>query len=68
MKDMNVEQALARLEEIVTQLESEEVDLDRSLELFSEGVRLSGICRKKLDRAEQIVEERKRELKEYPEG
>lgn len=68
MKDMNVEQALARLEEIVTQLESEEVDLDRSLELFSEGVRLSGICREKLDRAEQIVEERKRELKEYPEG
>lgn len=68
MKDMNVEQALARLEEIVAQLESEEVDLDRSLELFSEGVRLSGICREKLDRAEQIVEERKRELKEYPEG
>ena len=68
MKDMNVKQALARLEEIVTQLESEEVDLDRSLELFSEGVRLSGICREKLDRAEQIVEERKRELKEYPEG
>ena len=68
MKDMNVEQALARLEEIVTQLESEEVDLDRSLELFSEGVRLSGICREKLDRAEQIVVERKRELKEYPEG
>ena len=65
---MNVEQALARLEEIVAQLESEEVDLDRSLELFSEGVRLSGICREKLDRAEQIVEERKRELKEYPEG
>ena len=68
MKDMNVEQALARLEEIVAQLESEEVDLDRSLELFSEGVRLSGICREKLDRAEQIVEGRKRELKEYPEG
>ena len=68
MKDMNVEQALARLEEIVAQLESEEVDLDRSLELFSEGVRLSGICREKLDREEQIVEERKRELKEYPEG
>ena len=53
MKDMNVEQALARLEEIVAQLESEEVDLDRSLELFSEGVRLSGICRSRSWRSEK---------------
>jgi exodeoxyribonuclease VII small subunit len=33
-----IEQRLARLEEIVTQLESESLDLAAALELFEEGV------------------------------
>lgn len=57
-KTMTVEESLRRLEEIVSQLGDSQVELERSLELFSEGVRLSEQCRKDLENARQIVEER----------
>lgn len=51
------EVSLARLGEIVEQLESGELPLERSLELFEEGVRLSRASQAKLDQAERRVEE-----------
>ena len=46
---------MARLEEIVKYLESGGAPLDRSLEVFEEGVALVKLCNSKLDRAEQKV-------------
>ena len=43
-KSGEFEASLARLEAIVKQLESEEVDLDRSVQLFREGRDLARKC------------------------
>lgn len=50
------EESLQRLESIVTELEKGDVQLDRALELFDEGMKLSGSCRKELEEAEGKVE------------
>ena len=50
------EESLDRLEKIVDELEKGDVPLDRALELFDEGMKLSGSCRKELEEAEGKVE------------
>ena len=50
------EDALARLETIVTELERGELPLDQSLKIFEEGIKLSKSCLKILDDAERKVE------------
>jgi exodeoxyribonuclease VII small subunit len=50
------EAAMKRLEEVVDKLEKGEVPLEQALSLFEEGVRLSRLCREKLDEAEKRVE------------
>ena len=50
------EECLDRLEKIVDELEKGDVSLDRALELFDEGMKLSGSCRKELEEAEGKVE------------
>ncbi len=50
------EECLQRLEVIVAELEKGDVPLDRALELFDEGMKLSGSCRKELEEAEGKVE------------
>ena len=50
------EECLQRLEVIVAELEKGDVPLDRALELFDEGMKLSGSCRKELEDAEGKVE------------
>lgn len=49
------EQSLARLEEIVRMLEGGSAPLDKSLELFEEGVGLVKSCNSKLDNVEQRI-------------
>ena len=49
------EQRLARLEKIVTSLESAEVGLDESLKLYAEGAALIKECRKTLTEAEKRI-------------
>lgn len=53
--DVSFEEAMARLEEIVKYLESGNAPLDKSLEVFEEGVSLVKLCNQKLDSAEQKV-------------
>lgn len=55
MEEMTFEQAMKRLEEIVTQLEAGEAPLDKSMTLFEEGTKLSAFLSKTLDEAEQKV-------------
>jgi exodeoxyribonuclease VII small subunit len=50
------EQAMARLETIVAELERGELPLDQSLRIFEEGIRLSKTCLKMLEDAEHKVE------------
>lgn len=50
------EECLERLEKIVGELEKGDVSLDRALELFDEGMKLSGSCRKELEEAEGKIE------------
>lgn len=49
------EESIAELEEIVEKLESGNVTLDESLELFEQGIKLSKGCQKMLDAAEKKV-------------
>lgn len=60
-------QAIRRLEEIVRALEAEDTDLDRSLELFEEGVTLLRGARGRLEEAEvrvqQVLEDAAGEIK-----
>jgi exodeoxyribonuclease VII small subunit len=51
------EVALERLEEIVEQIEREELELDRSLDLFEEGIALLRIAEARLAGAEQRVQQ-----------
>jgi len=55
VKKQSFEQAMGRLEEIVTQLERGECGLDESLKLFEEGAKLARQCNEMLDKAEQKV-------------
>ena len=56
MSEIKFEEALKRLEEIVQELELGELELDRSLEIFEEGVKLSRWCTGKLDEANKKIE------------
>ncbi|MBU0528994.1 exodeoxyribonuclease VII small subunit [bacterium] len=56
-KDLAFEEAFKNLEGIVNQLESGQETLEKSLELFEEGIKLSEICRTKLDNADQKIKE-----------
>lgn len=52
---MNFEKSLKRLEEIISKLESNEISLEESIEIYKEGTDLLGKCRGLLDSAELLV-------------
>lgn len=54
-KDLSFEQSMERLEEIVQELEGT-LNLDKSLGLFEEGMKLAKNCQDKLDQAKGRVE------------
>ena len=54
--ELSFEQGLERLERIVQELEKGDLALERALDLFEEGMKLSASCRKKLEEAENRVE------------
>lgn len=53
---MDLEKALSELEQIVAQLESGDLPLEKSLKQFERGVRLSRECQAALKDAEQKVQ------------
>jgi exodeoxyribonuclease VII small subunit len=53
---LNFEVALARLESVVSRLESGELTLSESLRTFEEGVGLSRQCAERLDQVEARIE------------
>jgi exodeoxyribonuclease VII small subunit len=52
----NFESSLEALEKIVRELEQGELPLEKSLELFEQGVRLSRECQERLNQAERRIE------------
>ena len=50
------EASLEALEEIVHQLEGGDLPLEKSLELFEDGIRLSRQCQERLSQAERRIE------------
>ncbi len=64
MADRTFESQMARLEEIVRQLEKGEAPLNESMKLFEEGTKLSASIGKMLDKAEQKVSV----MRETPQG
>lgn len=56
MASVKFEEALARLETIVAELEKGDLPLDDSLKIFEEGIKLSKTCLKMLDDAERKIE------------
>jgi exodeoxyribonuclease VII small subunit len=56
LKANEFEKAFQQLEKIVQRLESEELPLDESLQLFEEGIRLSRFCNQKLEEVEKKIE------------
>ena len=55
-KKEKFEEALQKLETIVTQMEEGDLPLEETLKAFEEGVRLARFCASKLDEAERKVE------------
>ncbi len=54
---MSFEKDLSRLNEIVKKLESSELSLEQSLDLYKEGVELSVKCKKTLEEAKLTVKQ-----------
>ncbi len=54
-KKQTFEEALAKLEAVVRELEDGNITLDKSLELFAEGINLSKFCHRQLEEAETKI-------------
>ncbi|MBA2942166.1 exodeoxyribonuclease VII small subunit [Paenibacillus sp. CGMCC 1.16610] len=54
--EVSFEVAIEQLERIVAQLESGDVPLEKAIELYQEGVRLSHLCGVKLEQVEKKIE------------
>lgn len=55
MDNITFEQAMSRLEEIIAALENNQISLEKSVDLFQEGIKLSKICSDKLAGIEDKV-------------
>ncbi|MFY9942971.1 MAG: exodeoxyribonuclease VII small subunit [Desulfobacterales bacterium] len=55
MASPNFEKALQQLEQIVHELESGDLPLEKALKKFEDGIRLSKLCAQKLDETEKRV-------------
>ncbi len=53
---LSFEEALAQLERIVSDLESGQTDLEKSIEMYERGARLKAHCQSKLEAARLRVE------------
>ncbi len=53
---LNFEDALAKLEELVAQMEEGNLPLDQMIACFEQGARLTSLCRGKLDKLEKKIE------------
>ena len=55
MKKQTFENAIKKLEQIVSELETKDLPLDEAVKSFEEGVKLSKFCSKLLDETEKKI-------------
>ncbi|MBQ9086825.1 MAG: exodeoxyribonuclease VII small subunit [Clostridia bacterium] len=55
-EDVKLEEAMRRLDEVVSALDRENTDLEEALKLYQEGVRLVSLCNRKLEDARRTIE------------
>ena len=55
-KKLSLEAAMARLEEIVSEMEGEKLPLDKSLKLYEEGIGLVARCSEELESAKRKIQ------------
>jgi exodeoxyribonuclease VII small subunit len=67
-KKINFEGALERLEEIVRQLEEGDVPLEKSIQLYEEGMKLGKKCHSILDKADRRIKQLSEDLKDDDEN
>lgn len=53
----NFEANLKKLGAVVAELEKGDISLEKAVELYSEGVKLSAVCKKQLDKAKIKITE-----------
>ena len=56
MEQMNYSQAMKRLEEIVKQIDSNQLEIDQMVEKIAEANQLIAFCNEKLTKADQEIE------------
>lgn len=69
--ELDFEGAMDRLEEIVRELEHGDVPLEKAIDLFQQGMKLSQLCGSKLEQVERKIEmivEEDGELRKKPFG
>ncbi len=66
-KYKDFESALERLEEITNILEAGEVTLEKSIELYTEGLEIAKLCNEKLSEAEKKIKIIQKENNSYSE-
>lgn len=54
-KELKFEDQMKRLQQIVEQLEKENIDLDNSIELYEEGLKLSKTLKSQLEKFEDKI-------------
>lgn len=73
-RKFNLEEAMQRLEEIVSQLENEKLPLEKSMKLYEEGIKLASKCANELEIAKRKIQilqqgrDGKIEVVDVPEG
>lgn len=55
--NQSFEENMKKLSEIVSELEKGDIPLEKSVELYGEGVKLSALCKNQLDNAKIIITE-----------
>lgn len=68
IKNLSFEDALAQLEQVVTQLDSGDVPLEKSIELYERGAKLKDHCDARLKAAEEKVAQITLDAKGQPTG
>lgn len=63
-KEMTLEEALLKLEEITEKMQSEDIAVDEALKLFENGTKLVTFCKEKLDKAQLKISELSEKMNE----
>lgn len=56
-KELKFEEQMQKLQKIVDELESDDIDLDNSLKLYEEGLKLSKSLKEQLNKFEEKINE-----------